>query len=95
MDASIPRILAILYTTSGVRFILPDGYTGEHMVRFIILVIILILALSYFGISIRDVATSPAGQDNFTFVWAYVKDGWEIATAFIAQLIAAARAVTG
>jgi hypothetical protein len=58
------------------------------MVRFIILVIILILALSYFGISIRDVATSPTGQENFSYVWAYVKDGWEIITALIADLVA-------
>lgn len=63
------------------------------MVRFIILVIILILALSYFGISIREVAQSPTGQDNFSFVWTYVKDGWEIFTAFIAELIESVSAV--
>jgi len=63
------------------------------MVRFIILIIVLILALSYFGISIRDVAQSPTGQDNFTFVWAYVKDGWEIITAFIAGIIAGVQGV--
>ncbi|HEY0979742.1 MAG TPA: hypothetical protein VGE23_02795 [Candidatus Paceibacterota bacterium] len=63
------------------------------MVRFIILVIILILALSYFGISIREVAQSPTGQDNFSFVWTYVKDGWEILTAFIAELIESVSAV--
>lgn len=63
------------------------------MVRFIILVIILILALSYFGISIRDVATSPTGQDNFSFVMVYVKEGWEILTAFIAGLVEAGRNV--
>jgi len=57
------------------------------MVRFIIILIALILALSYFGISIRDIAQSPTGQDNFTFVWAYIKDGWEILTAFVAELI--------
>ncbi len=59
------------------------------MARFIILVIILILALSYFGISIRDIAQSPAGQDNFSFVWMYVKDGWEILTQLVADLLKA------
>ena len=63
------------------------------MVRFILLVIILILALSYFGISIRDIAQSPTGEDNFSFVWTYVKDGWEIITAFIAELIEKVQAV--
>ena len=61
------------------------------MVRFIILIIVLILALSYFGISIRDVATSPTGEENFSFVWAYVKEGWQIATAFVAELIESIR----
>lgn len=63
------------------------------MVRFILLVIILILALSYFGISIRDIATSPAGQDNFSFVMMYVKEGWEIVTTFVAELIESARSI--
>ncbi|MES2931204.1 MAG: hypothetical protein V4682_00715 [Patescibacteria group bacterium] len=63
------------------------------MVRFIILIIILILGLSYFGISIRDIAQSPTGEDNFTFVWNYVKDGWEIITTVIAGLIDAIKDV--
>lgn len=63
------------------------------MVRFIILIIVLILALSYFGISIRDIAQSPTGEDNFTFVWNYVKEGWEIITSVLAGLIEAVRDV--
>ena len=63
------------------------------MVRFIILVIILILALSYFGISIRDIAQSPTGEDNFTFVWNYIKEGWEILTVFLAGVIEAVKNV--
>ncbi|MBU1292811.1 hypothetical protein KJ819_01950 [Patescibacteria group bacterium] len=57
------------------------------MVRFIILLIILVLALSYFGISIRNIVESPTGQDNFSFVWAHIKDGWEILVVWIAGLI--------
>lgn len=64
------------------------------MIRFILLVVILILALSYFGISIREVATSPTGEDNFSFVWAYVKEGWELVTAFLSGLIEAGKDVT-
>ena len=63
------------------------------MVRFIILIIILILALSYFGVSIRDIAQSPTGEDNFSFVWNYVKDGWEIITTLLAALIEAVKDV--
>jgi len=57
------------------------------MVRFIILLVILILALSYFGISIRNIVESPTGQDNLSFVWAYIKDGWEIIVAFLTGVI--------
>lgn len=57
------------------------------MVRFIILLLILILALSYFGISIRHVVESPTGQDNLLFVWANVKEGWHLLISFIEGLI--------
>ncbi len=57
------------------------------MVRFIILLIILVLALSYFGISIRGVVESPTGQDNFGFVWANIKEGWDIIVTWITALI--------
>ncbi len=57
------------------------------MVRFIILLIILVLALSYFGISIRNIVESPTGQDNFTFVWAHIKEGWELLVVWVAGII--------
>lgn len=57
------------------------------MVRFIILVIILVLAVSYFGISIRDIAESPTGADNISFVWSYVVTGWDILVTFLAEAI--------
>jgi len=63
------------------------------MIRFIILVVILILALSYFGISIRDIATSSTGQDNFSFVMVYIREGWAIVTVFVADIIESARNV--
>ncbi len=59
------------------------------MVRFIILILILIVALSYFGISIRHVVESPTGQDNFAFVWMYVKDGWDIIVSAAATFLKA------
>lgn len=63
------------------------------MVRFIIVLIILILALSYFGISLRDVAQSPTGQENFSFVWGYIQEGWEIITTWLATFLAAVKNV--
>ncbi|MBP7741681.1 MAG: hypothetical protein KA104_03255 [Candidatus Pacebacteria bacterium] len=53
------------------------------MIRFIIVLAILILALSYFGISIRHIVESPSGSDNFSYVWNLVQNGWEILVAWI------------
>lgn len=53
------------------------------MVRFIIVLAILILALSYFGISIRHIVESPSGSDNFSFVWNLIQNGWDILVAWI------------
>ncbi len=39
------------------------------MIKWIVILIILILVLSYFGISIQSVVNSPAGQSNFSYVW--------------------------
>ena len=63
------------------------------MIRFILLGIVLIIALSYFGISIRHIVESPTGQDNFTFVWAFIKDGWSIIVGWLAQFLAAIKNV--
>lgn len=65
------------------------------MVRFIIILIILILALSYFGISIRHIVESPTGSDNFSFVWMFVKDGWDLIVSWLAHLIEGVRRVFG
>jgi len=48
------------------------------MIRTIILILVIVLVLSFFGISIQSVVNSPAGQDNFGFLWSLIKDGWEV-----------------
>jgi hypothetical protein len=54
------------------------------MIRFIIIVIILVLALSYFGISIRHIAESPTGTDNFEYLTNTLSMGWDILVAWVA-----------
>lgn len=39
------------------------------LIRLIIVIIVGILALSYFGINLRQIANSEASQSNFAFVW--------------------------
>ncbi len=57
------------------------------MVRLIILVAILILALSFFGISIRSIVESPVGRDNFTFIWELIRTGWHILVVWFEYLV--------
>lgn len=53
------------------------------MIRFIIILAILLVALSYFGISVRHIVESPSGQDNFSYVWGLIQNGWEILLAWV------------
>ena len=51
---------------------------GERgFLRLIILIIILILVVSYFGVSIRQVVQSPTTQDNVSYVWTGVVNVWD------------------
>jgi hypothetical protein len=68
------------------------------MLRLIIIAIVIILVLSFFGISLRHVISLPATQDNFHFVWqwlvttyklisAWIQREVDIAGAFLAQVV--------
>lgn len=46
------------------------------MIRLAILVVLLILALSFFGISIESIVNSPAGQQNIAYVSGILTDLW-------------------
>ena len=46
------------------------------MVKLIILIIIGLLILSFFGVSLRTLVLSPTAQDNFHFVGQLVTQGW-------------------
>lgn len=46
------------------------------MIKWIIIFVILILVLSYFGINIQSVVTSPTGQSNISYVWNGITYVW-------------------
>lgn len=53
------------------------------MIRLIVWVVIGLLALSFFGISLRALVDNPTNQDNWQFLLALLRDGWDyIATWF-------------
>ena len=47
------------------------------MIKYIIIIIIIIAVLSYFGISIRSVFESNLFKNNFNYIWGGVKYVWE------------------
>lgn len=53
------------------------------MVKLLILVIIAVLVLSFFGITIQSVVQSPAGQANFAYLWSLVLMGWNWLVSFV------------
>jgi hypothetical protein len=63
-----------------IRYGMPDN---RGFIKLILLIIVVILVLSYFGISLRKVAQSDTGKDNFSFIgdmaakgWAFIVDIW-------------------
>lgn len=47
---------------------------------------VLVLGLSYFGISIQDIVNSPAGQANLTYVGHLLVQLWQMAIPYIQHL---------
>jgi len=46
------------------------------MIKLIVFIVLVIVALSYFNISVRTIVNSDMVQDNFSFVWGWVKHIW-------------------
>ncbi len=44
--------------------------------KMIILVVIAILILSYFGFNIKDIAESETSKSNFSYVWGFLSYVW-------------------
>ena len=46
------------------------------LVRMVIMIIIAIAVLSYYGVDIKDFFTSEQFQKNFGYVWNFITDIW-------------------
>lgn len=55
------------------------------MLNFLFWVFVLILALSYFGISIEAIINSPAGQANFAYLGHLLSQLWQWIQTYIQQ----------
>ena len=57
------------------------------MLKLIVLIIIALLILSFFGISLRTLVFSPTAQQNFAFVWQLAQIGWNDLVLWVEGLI--------
>jgi len=51
--------------------------TQSGLIQWIILIIIAVLVLSYFGFSLRDLGEDETTQDNFSFITEWLSFIWE------------------
>jgi hypothetical protein len=49
---------------------------NQGLVGLVIMLVVLILSVSYFGISIKNIAESPTSQSNFGYVKQVIVDIW-------------------
>ena len=49
---------------------------NQGFIRTIIIIIVALLVLSYFGLNIRTIVNSPAGKDNFSFTQELMISTW-------------------
>ena len=55
------------------------------MLRLILIIVVGVLALSFFGITIQSIVNSPAGQANFAYIWQLLVLGWNWLVTFLAH----------
>jgi hypothetical protein len=56
------------------------------MLKLIFYVVVGVLALSFFGISLRELIQDPQTQDNFSFIIDLVRNGWGFLTGWVEGL---------
>lgn len=57
------------------------------MLRLIVWIVVGVLALSFFGISLRELVLNPQTQDNFSFIMTMLQNGWHFLTAWFEGLL--------
>lgn len=60
------------------------------MLRLIFWILVGLLALSFFNISLQSIVNSPAGQENFTYMWHLLLSAWDWVVATLSRLVGVA-----
>ena len=47
------------------------------MIRLLLYIVIIVLVLSFFGVSVQTLVNSPVTEANFSYLWHLTVTGWE------------------
>lgn len=47
-------------------------------VKTIVIIVVALLVISYFGLNLRQIISSPTTQDNFGYVWSQIVRVWDM-----------------
>ncbi len=53
------------------------------MLKLVFWVVVGVLALSFFGVSLRELVQDPQTQDNFSFILDLLRNGWSFLTGWV------------
>jgi hypothetical protein len=56
------------------------------MIRTIIWVVILVLVLSFFGVSLRSLVNAPQTHDNFSYLVDLLRNGWQLLVNWVQSI---------
>jgi len=48
----------------------------QGIIKFVLIIIVAIVALGYFGFNLRDIMQSPGVQANLSYAWQICLDAW-------------------
>jgi hypothetical protein len=65
----------------------PYSVHQKGFIRLVVMLVIMILVLSYFGFDLKTFIAKPIVQDNLSYAWELVQQGWELFKAFISKFI--------
>lgn len=60
----------------GIMFKMKKINSNRGLVKAILLIVVALVILGYFGYNLRDIIASPTVRDNFSYVWDIVVNIW-------------------
>lgn len=60
-----------------------ENTNNRGLIKMIIIIIIAIVILSYYGIDLKNIFTSDQVQKNLGYVWGFVVDAWNLFVQYI------------